>query len=510
MAIPFEIKQQGQTWLLPPYNWAHRRISKALGVSASMVSLWRNELVNDGLLEPYENPNGSNNCSPEKRFTAVIETSSMTELELVEYCRSKGIFVEQINEWRALAIQALDVKNKHQINKELSSEQQKVKKLQAEIARKDKALAETTALLVLRGKVRCPLGQQRGRLTPLSERHKIISLILEAVKSGARKKVACECIGVSIRTFQRWLPTQNQTIKSDRRGLTHRPPPHNKLSKHEVSDIIDICNSPEFAYLPPNQIVPSLADKGIYIASESTFYRVLRASGLLAHRSRTRPKKTRKRPDEKRATGPNQVWSWDITYLPSKIKGKHFYLYMILDIYSRKIVGAEVYEKEKSEYAAALLQRTVWSEKCSGKNIVLHSDNGTPMRGYTMVAKMQDLGILSSYSRPRISNDNPYSESLFRVLKCCPKWPLSGFDGIVKSRHWVAEFIQWYNTIHKHSGIKYVTPDERHKMLDIDILRQRELVYEKARDINPSRWAGSCRNWKFINEVYLNPKKEVA
>jgi len=236
----------------------------------------------------------------------------------------------------------------------------------------------------------------------------------------------------------------------------------------------------------------------------------LRASGLLAHRSRTRPKKTRKRPGEKRATGPNQVWSWDITYLPSKIKGKHFYLYMILDIYSRKIVGAEVYEKESSEYAAALLQRTVWSEKCSGKNIVLHSDNGTPMRGCTMVAKMQDLGILSSYSRPRISNDNPYSESLFRVLKCCPKWPLSGFDGIVKSRLWVAEFIQWYNTIHKHSGIKYVTPDERHKMLDIDILRKRELVYEKARDINPSRWAKSCRNWKFINEVYLNPNKEVA
>ena len=230
--------------------------------------------------------------------------------------------------------------------------------------------------------------------------------------------------------------------------MAHSPPlplSHNKLLKHEVSEIVDICNSSEFAYLPPNQIVPSLADKGIYIASESTFYRVLRASGLLAHRSRTRPKNTRKRPEEQRATGPNQVWSWDITYLPSKIKGKHFYLYMILDIYSRKIVGAEVYEKENSEYAAILLQRTVWSEKCSGKNIVLHSDNGTPMRGYTMVAKMQDLGMLSSYSRPRISNDNPYSESLFRVLKCCPKWPLSGFDGIVKSRHWVAEFIRWYN-----------------------------------------------------------------
>jgi len=152
MAIPFEIKQQGQTWLLPPYSWAHRRISKTLGVSASVVSLWRNELVSDGLLDAYENPNESNKWSPEQRFTAVIETSAMSELELAEYCRSKGIFVDQINEWRTLAIQAQDIKNKHQINKELSNEQQKVKKLQAEIARKDKALAETAALLVLRGK----------------------------------------------------------------------------------------------------------------------------------------------------------------------------------------------------------------------------------------------------------------------------------------------------------------------------------------------------------------------
>ena len=150
--IPFDIKQQGQAWLLPPYSWAHRRISKALGVSASMVSIWRNELVNDGLLPEYENPNEVSKWSPEQRFSAVIETAVMSELELAEYCRSKGMFVDQINEWKTLAIQAQEVKNKHQINKELSNEQQKVKKLQAELARKDKALAETAALLVLRGK----------------------------------------------------------------------------------------------------------------------------------------------------------------------------------------------------------------------------------------------------------------------------------------------------------------------------------------------------------------------
>jgi len=341
-------------------------------------------------------------------------------------------------------------------------------------------------------------------------RQEIISLIQEAIQKGARKKAACEIIGISIRTFQRWLPVKSSSITSDRRNSAQHPTPHNKLSESEVGKIIEICNSPEFANLPPNQIVPTLADRNVYIASESTFYRVLRASGLLSHRSRTGSKKPRKRPEEQKATGPNQVWSWDITYLPGPIKGRYFYLYMIIDIYSRKIVGAEIYDQESSEYAATLLQRTVWAEKCISKNIVLHSDNGAPMRGYTMVAKMHDLGIISSYSRPRISNDNPYSESLFRVLKYCPQWPLSGFSGITEAWHWVADFIRWYNTIHKHSGIKFVTPDERHRLLDIHILKNRKLVYERAKRQHPSRWAKSCRNWKFIHEVYLNPEKEVA
>lgn len=341
-------------------------------------------------------------------------------------------------------------------------------------------------------------------------RQEFIHLIQEAVHQGARKKAACKIIGISIRTFQRWLPAKALSITSDRRNSAHRPVPHNKLSEREVGKIIEICHSPEFSDLSPNQIVPTLADQNIYIASESTFYRVLSASGLLTHGLRARPKNVRKRPESQKATGPNQVWSWDITYLPNRIKGRYFYLYMIIDIYSRKIVGAEIYEKESSEYAATLLQRTVWTEKCISKNIVLHSDNGAPMRGYTMVAKMNDLGIISSYSRPRISNDNPYSESLFRVLKYCPQWPQLGFSGITEARHWVSDFTRWYNTVHKHSGIKFVTPDERHRILDINILKNRKLVYEKAKRQNPSRWAKNCRNWQFIHEVYLNPDKEVA
>ncbi|EAP9510866.1 transposase [Salmonella enterica] len=157
--------------------------------------------------------------------------------------------------------------------------------------------------------------------------------------------------------------------------------------------------------------------KGIYLASESTFYCVLKSANQLTRRTRT---SKYKRPNALKAVVPNQVWSWDISYVPSRVKGQHFYLYMIVDIFSRKIIAAEVFNCESGEYAADLLQRAVWNEKCSSRNLVLHSDNGGPMRSYTLLAKMYALGVLSFYSRPRVSNDNPYSESLFRTLKYVP------------------------------------------------------------------------------------------
>jgi putative transposase len=196
--------------------------------------------------------------------------------------------------------------------------------------------------------------------------------------------------------------------------------------------------------------------------------------------------------------------------MPSTVKGKYYYLYMITDIFSRKIVGAEVYERELGEYAAQLLQKTLWKERCLQSNVVLHSDNGTPMRGFTMVAKMQELGVISSYSRPRVSNDNPYSEALFRTVKYHQKWPTKGFSTINEARSWVFHFCNWYNHEHKHSRIKFVTPHERHSGMDAEILNKRIDVYEKARKRNPGRWSQNTRNWEFISAVFLNPEKEVA
>jgi len=340
-------------------------------------------------------------------------------------------------------------------------------------------------------------------LIPLSERQTYIELISTAMKSGARKQIACDEIGISVRTYQRWI----KSGQGDQRPLAKRPIPVNKLTKEERNKIVTVCSEPRFASLPPSQIVPILADTGVYIASESSFYRVLKEEDLLHHRGRAKPRGTFKKPTSYTADGPNQVWTWDISYLPTRTIGLFFYLYMIVDIFSRKIVGWEVHLNESGELAAELLERSILSEQCIKNSLVLHSDNGAPMKSLTMLAKMYDLGVIASRGRPRVSNDNPYSESLFRTVKYCPQWPSTGFEDLDTARAWVANFVTWYNLSHRHSRINYVTPNERHEGTHIDILSKRQILYEAQRKINPHRWSGNARNWSPIPLVDLNPER---
>lgn len=351
------------------------------------------------------------------------------------------------------------------------------------------------------------MGRERGRMTTYPERQKLIMWINQAVNAGAAKYKACQIVCISIRTYQRWV--NGDGVVADQRPFAKRPEPKNKLTAMEIDQIKEICLSSEFADVPPSRIVPMLADRGQYIASESSFYRILKAQSLLSHRSRAKPHSTYKKPKGFTTTQANQVWSWDISHLPSKVIGGRFYLYMIEDIYSRKIVGAEVHENETGEYASALLQRTVRVEKNANTDLVLHSDNGAPMKCFTMRAKMYELGVIPSHSRPRVSNDNPYLESLFRTLKYCPSWPKQGFETIDDARKWVAKFVYWYNNEHRHSQIKFVTPSQRHTGQDIQILNQRKKVYETKKSENPSRWSGDTRNWEHISSVSLNPEKQI-
>lgn len=299
-------------------------------------------------------------------------------------------------------------------------------------------------------------------------------------------------------------------MTADKRPLSIKPEPANKLTAQERQAIIDISNAPEYASLPPTQIVPTLLDKGEYIASESSFYRVLKAAEQLKHRGRQRTRKPMHKPTSYTATVANQVWTWDITYLPSGVRGQHYYLYMIEDIYSRKIVGYEVHERECGELAAQLLQRTLMREQCFNQPLVLHSDNGAPMKSLTFKAKMEELHITSSYSRPRVSDDNPYVESLFRTLKYVPSWPSKGFAELEISRLWVEQFVVWYNTKHKHSRLNYVTPSERHNGQDKAVLAYRAKILSEHKKQKPERWSKEIRDCEPVGEVHLNPEKSAA
>ena len=273
-------------------------------------------------------------------------------------------------------------------------------------------------------------------------------------------------------------------------------------------EILEVVKKEEFADLPPTQIVPKLADQCIYIASESTFYRVLREQNMQNHRGRSK-RPERRLPESHLATAPNQVWTWDITWLKGPVKGMFYRLYLIIDLFSRKIVGWEIWETEEAKFAEELMKKTVMSEKIQGRPLVLHSDNGSPMKAATFQVLLEKLGIQSSYSRPRVSNDNPYSEAMFRTLKYRPEYPYKGFGTLDAAREWSLKFVHWYNCVHLHSGINFVTPDQCHTGAYVEVLKKRKEVYEQAKQKRPERWSGSTRDWTPHESVALNPMKET-
>jgi len=284
------------------------------------------------------------------------------------------------------------------------------------------------------------------------------------------------------------------------------PAPHS-LTEEERKMIIEVSNSAHYQDLCPWKIVAKLADSGLFLASESSFYRILKDENLLSHRSKSKPRE-RKRPMDLIAKKPNCVWSWDITYLKSPIKGQFYYLYLMLDVFSRYIVGWVVEEAESADHAATLVTRACRKQGVVRDQLTLHSDNGGPMKGSTMLATLQNLHVLPSFSRPSVSDDNPYSESLFKTLKYRPSFPGGAFASLLEARTWVSKFVTWYNTEHLHSGLRFVTPQAKHEGRDKAILANRHVVYENAKLANPRRWSGQTRNWSVIEEVRLNPGKE--
>jgi putative transposase len=333
----------------------------------------------------------------------------------------------------------------------------------------------------------------------------ILGLIAEAHAAGARLAPACSIVGISLRTLERWH--RNPGGEDARRGPRHQP--SNALSSTEQSQIIAVMMSLQYRGLSPKQLVPQLADEGLYLASESTMYRLQRRHGLRRGKRIIERTHTMRATRMHRATGPNQVWSWDITWLPTTVRGTFLRLYLVMDVWSRRIVGWTISESESSDTAAALIARICSDEGIDPNGLVLHADNGGAMRGRTMLATLQELGIMPSFSRAHVSDDNPYSEALFRTLKYTPAYPRV-FENLDEAISWVARFVTWYNDEHRHSAIRYVTPNERHSGREQRILAARHELYTRARASTPARWTRHTRNWSPIGAVTLNPPSAEA
>jgi len=352
-------------------------------------------------------------------------------------------------------------------------------------------------------------------MTSQEDRRALLDEIARAHVAGARLSLACAEAGIDPRTRKRWLGGTAAAVgevNRDRRPEATRPTPSQALSAEERARIVAVANEPRFADAPPARIVPALADEGIYIASESSFHRVLRAQGQMNRRGRACLPRPSRPPTTHVATRPGEVWCWDVTFLPTAVQGRWFYLYLILDLFSRKVVGFEVHDSDTAEHAAHLARRTALAEGVHAMPVrpVLHGDNGATLKATTVLAMLHWLGISPSYSRPRVSDDNAFAEALFRTAKYRPEFPAKGFADLEAARAWAVRFVQWYNHEHRHSGIRYVTPAQRHAGEDGCLLGARHAVYQAARERNPRRWSRHTRNWTPVAAVTLNPERAAA
>lgn len=332
------------------------------------------------------------------------------------------------------------------------------------------------------------------------EKQEILDFVNFYVLLGiVRLSILCFYIGVSERSIQRW---NIYGVQDKRKGAPKKVV--RKLSTEQRTHIYNVACSSEYKDLNPHEIYNCLLDKGIYLASESTFYRILREHHALTHRRETKENIVRKKPDELRATAKKQVWMWDITWLKSEIQGKYYFAYVVEDLFDRSIVGWTIQETESDEHAKNLFMDLTLKEKAQPQFI--HSDNGNAMKGLTLIAFYYRLGIVPSFSRPRVSDDNPYIESFFKTLKYSCGYPRF-FTSLTHARTWFASFIHWYNNEHMHSGLQYVTPHQKRTGAHIELFAKRNAVLELAKQKYPLRWGNrSTKKYQPTQVEVLNPK----
>jgi putative transposase len=299
------------------------------------------------------------------------------------------------------------------------------------------------------------------------------------------KKAACEALSIPRGTFYRYQNRKNRLGDT----VNERPTPPLALNPDERQVVIDILNSERFLDDTPYQIYATLLDEGHYHCSIRTMYRTLATEhGCVKERRRHVQRPNYVKP-ELLATEPNQVWSWDITKLKGPVKWTYFYLYVILDIFSRYVVGWMIAHREQAALAKRLIHDSCTKQNIEPGQLTVHADRGSSMKSKAVAHLLGDLGVTKTHSRPHVSNDNPYSEAQFKTLKYCPQFP-ERFGSIQDARFFCQSFFNWYNKEHRHSGIALMTPEQVHYGMDKVIYQHRASVLEGAFKRNPNRFKG--------------------
>lgn len=340
-------------------------------------------------------------------------------------------------------------------------------------------------------------------------------MVEEGTSQGLSIEQACEVVGISSRALRKWKSHKDPLVDGrtkEGRKDTPRKAPANSFTPEEIAALVRRYNQPDVVNLTLNQAFLRVLDGGEYFGSLSTVYRVMKAEGLNASRNATRaPSTGGYKPTSYEATGPNQVWTWDITYFKdSRYTGRFYYAYVIVDIFSRYVVHSAVYDADNATYAAEFLDAAFKKHHIRPRQLVLHSDNGSSMKAASTLALLKARAVEFSHSRPRVSNDNPYSEALFKTLKYTGmvKYPTDGFKSIDKAREWLKNFINKYNNEHYHCGINFVTPKSRFLGEDEAVLKARKAIIERERARHPNRWIqGRTMNCEPVGGVWLNPDR---
>jgi transposase InsO family protein len=491
--------------MLGPDAVSATSLAQETGISQATLSRWRLTAASiqgvsstkppSSSPEPTAAPKRPQDWTALERAQAVLAASQLNEAELGEFLRCQGLYREQLEEWQRALEDALAQPRRPARS---ASDAKRIKELEREVARKDKALAETAALLVLKKKMELLWGE--GDDDGPEERQVTLANIDEAVAAGATQAAACELLGLDERTVQRWRTRPDGV--DQRRGPKTRP--GNTLSDAEEAEVLALVTSKEFVGLSPHQLVAKLADMGIPRVGVDH----LPAAPSTKAAAPSRPLAASHAPAAARARGhPAEPGMGVGHHVPARRRARH----LLVPVLGHRRVEPKARCVGRARGAIRRAGRSAHRRRVLARGrragqLVLHADNGAAMKGKTMLVKLEELGIVPSFSRPRVSDDNPFPEALFRTLKYRPSYPDRPFVTLDDARRWVATFVAWYNDDHQHSGIRFVTPSERHHGHKAVILAHRHRVYLAARDRHPARWSRHTRDWTPVATVRLNPE----